>query len=161
MTKRWTVPNKPAAPDDGARLPIIPPDGLAWPTHLQGFQHHEGDDHAALVADGEMMSGDSELGEMVAQDVVEQQHRFAKTIMGDADALETDGVAHAAADGFGKCFLGGESLGEQARDVWAGLVFHQLTLAQHARRKTFAVTRPQRFDAGDFDDIGADSKYHA
>src|SRR3989338_3880148 len=123
------------------------------------LQHHESDDHAALVADGEMMPRDSELGEMVAQDVVEQQHRFAKAIMGDADALKTDGGAHAAADGFGKCFLGGESLGEQARDVRAGLVFRQLTLAQHARRKTFAVTRPQRFDAGDFDDIGADSKY--
>src|SRR3989338_8088141 len=107
-----------------------------------------------------MMPRDSELGEMVAQFVVEQQHRFAKTIMGDADALETDGVAHAAADGFGKGFLGGETLGEQARDVRAGLVFRQLALAQHARRETFAVTRPQRFDAGDLDDVGADSEYH-
>src|SRR3989338_2702974 len=81
--------------------------------------------------------------------------------MGDANAPEIDGVAHAAADRFGECLLGGETLGEQARDVWAGLVFRQLAFAQHARRETFAVTCPQRFDAGDFDDVGADSEYHA
>src|SRR3989338_1561963 len=89
-----------------------------------------------------------------------QHHRFAEAVMGDANALEIDGVAHAAADRLGECFLGGETLGEQARDVRVGLVFHQLAFAQHARRETFAVTCPQRFDAGDLNDVGADAEYH-
>src|SRR3989338_5496772 len=80
--------------------------------------------------------------------------------MGDADALKADGVAHAAAGRLGERFLGGETLGEQARDVRAGPGFRPLAFAQYARREAFAVTRPQRFDTGDFDDVGADAEYH-
>ena len=58
------------------------------------------------------MSVDAQLCEVGAQHFVELQHWFAKPVMCDADAMEGDRVAHAAADRLGEGFLGRETLGE-------------------------------------------------
>src|SRR4030066_2212087 len=109
---------------------------------LHALQHHEGDDYVTFVTDGKMVAPNADLREPGAQRIVELQHWFAETVMGDADALKTDRVAHAAAGRFGKRFLGGKALGEQTRDIMAGLGFRPLVVAPHARCAMFSVTGP-------------------
>lgn len=55
------------------------------------------------------MAADTQLCQMGAQHFVELQHRFAKAVMCDADAAQTDRLAQSATNRFGKGFLGSEA----------------------------------------------------
>src|SRR3989338_7423792 len=107
-----------------------------------------------------MVAVDAQLRQIGAQGLVELQYRLAETVVRDADALEADGVAHAAADRLGERLLGGEALRQEPGRIGVSAKLRQLALAQQPFGEALAVTRPQCLEAGVFDDVRADTENH-
>lgn len=114
-----------------------------------------------LVADGEMVVGDTECLQVLCQFGRKPEQRLAECVVIDFNVVQTHGVAQALPGCLGERFFGGETFCQKTARICLGRIFKLFRGGENARGECFTMTFDRRLDARHADNVGTDADDHA